>query len=147
MRCDSECRLQLLWVPPRSFLLISVAALMEAFVLARCLTTVCLVALICALLSHFEQARGEPDIVATRFDTSTWVRTVDGWEPPQALRTTLRADTLPRLHPLAVAGFQISASLLALIVFPAAKSLAERRREQQSSGQLSDLRSLIFLRS
>ena len=99
--------------------------------MARCLATACLVALICSVLSRFEQAQGNRDIAASRFDSSTWVRTVDGWEPPQALRTTLRADTMPRLHPLAVAGFQVSASLLALLAFPAAKSLAERRQEQR----------------
>lgn len=115
--------------------------------MARCLTTVCLVALICSCLSHFEQAKGERDFVATRFDTSTWVRTVDGWEPPQVLRTTLRSNTLPRLHPLAVAGFQISASLLALLAFPAAKSLTERRQEQIARDDRGGIRSMVFQRS
>lgn len=93
----------------------------------RCVVTVASVALLSGLLSHIQQAQGQRDFASVRSTGPTWVRTVDGWEPSIALKSDPDAATPPTLHPLLVASFQLSASLFALLAFPAAQAVAGNR--------------------
>lgn len=87
--------------------------------LVRPLITIAAVALLSGLLSHWHQAQGQREGAAARADGTTWIRTVDGWEPSIVLQSQPEPATTPALHPLLVAGFFLSASLLALLAFPA----------------------------
>ena len=87
----------------------------------RCAVTIAAVAVLSALLGHWEHARGQRGAPAATAATDTvWVRTVDGWEPNTVLQASSSSAAPPALHPLLVAGFQLSASLLALLAFPGA---------------------------
>ena len=88
----------------------------------RCVVTVTAVALLSWLLSQWQQAQGQREVAAVRADGTTWVRTVDGWEPSIVLESQPEPATPPTLHPLLVASFQLTASLLALLAFPEASS-------------------------
>ena len=96
--------------------------------MSRLLVTVSIVAGISGLVGHFDAAQGQREFSASRFDSSTWVRTVDGWESPDTLRPVPPIASLPTLHPLLVAGFQLSASLLALMAFPEVRSVGQRSK-------------------
>ena len=103
------------------------AAALENPPLLRPLVTIAAVALLSGFLSHWQQAQGQREVAAARAaDGSTWIRTVDGWEPSIVLESQPDPATPPTLHPLLVAGFFLSASLLALLAFPGAQSRAER---------------------
>lgn len=91
----------------------------------RCLVTVAAVTLLSSLISHAPQAQGQREVFATDSHGTTWVRTVDGWEPSAALHTQPDSATPPALHPLLVAGFFVSASLLALMAFPDASGASD----------------------
>jgi hypothetical protein len=69
-------------------------------------------------MSDRQQAQGQREVFATDSHGATWIRTVDGWEPSHVLEPPTDPATPPALHPLIVAGFQLSASLLALLAFP-----------------------------
>ena len=99
----------------------------------RCLATVVIVASVSYAISLLEQANGQNEFAGSRFDTSTWVRTADGWESPSAWESPGPVVSRPTLHPLLVTGFQLSASLFALVAFPGALSAAERRRAETDS--------------
>jgi hypothetical protein len=86
--------------------------------LLRPLVTIAAVALLSGLLSQWQLAQGQKEVVAGRSDGTTWVRTVDGWERSSVLQPQPEPATPPALHPLLVAGFFLSASLLALLAFP-----------------------------
>lgn len=78
----------------------------------RSLLTILTVAALSGLINRWERA---PAAVAGRGD---WVRTIDGWEP----RRVLNRDIPPasrQVHPGLVAAFQLGASTLALVAFPA----------------------------
>jgi hypothetical protein len=98
--------------------------------LLRCLVVVVSVVLLSGLLNHFQLVQGQREIsretASAQPLATSWVRTVDGWEPRIALELD-PAATPPALHPLAVASFQVFASLLALLAFPAAHALAGAR--------------------
>lgn len=84
-------------------------------VLLRGIITVVAVAALGAMISKFELARGErsqPAPTPTR-----WVRTVDGWEPAEALRLAPNQSPTPALHPALVASLQAGISLFALMAF------------------------------
>jgi hypothetical protein len=99
----------------------------EASALLRCLIVIACVALLSGLLNHFQLAQGQREFVAgpTPQNTpeQTWVRTADGWERSSVLQPNLNPIGPPALHPLLVAGFQVTASLLALLAFPAVRAL------------------------
>jgi hypothetical protein len=99
--------------------------------LLRCLIVIVSVALLSGLLNHFQHAQGQreiaKEIASIQSSATSWVRTVDGWEPSIALELDPDAATPPALHPLLVASFQVFASLLALLGFPAAHILAAAR--------------------
>jgi hypothetical protein len=106
----------------------------ETSALLRCLAVVASVALLSGLLNHFQLAqgqfqlaRGQEELASVQSASPDWVRTVDGWEPIIALESDPDAATPPVLHPLLVAGFQVTASLLALLAFPAVRTLAGAR--------------------
>lgn len=109
----------------------------------RCVITVIIVAGISASLGFLEQANGQREpVVSTRFDSSTWIRTVDGWEPPSVLTVVPKEEWTPTLHPALVAGFQAGASLFALLAFPAARSVAQQRAiaaKARKTGSLAGL--------
>ena len=126
--------------------------MLEYLFLVRCAIVVCLVAALGGLLSHFEQTRVRSDYVdnrveSTLVDTSTWVRTVDGWEPPEVLQVELPEDRTSRLHPSLVAFFQLGASLFALLAFPAAKSPSQRKQEASDDWHWDVLAGIRLLRS
>ena len=93
----------------------------------RCLVTIVSVALLSGLLDHVQQAQGQREFASARSTGTDWIRTVDGWEPSIVLELDPGSATLPVLHPLLVASFQLIASLFALLAFPAAKAVAEGR--------------------
>ena len=94
------------------------AAALENPPLLRPLVTIVAVALLSGLLSHWHQAQGQREVAAARSDGTTWIRTIDGWEQSIVLEAPAEPPAIPALHPLLVAGFFVSASLLALLAFP-----------------------------
>jgi hypothetical protein len=88
--------------------------------LLRSFSIVATVAVIAALISHFESAQAERQSQVTQ---TAWVRTIDGWEP-SAVLTADSASTPPLLHPSLVACFEVGASLFALLAFPSRNATA-----------------------
>ena len=88
--------------------------------LFRPLLTISAVAAISCCIAHFERAQGQQST------TSTWVRTVDGWEPSGVLDVEPRPSEAINLHPALVASFQLGASLFALLAFPSQKPSAKQ---------------------
>jgi hypothetical protein len=88
--------------------------------LFRSLLIIVSVAGIAAIISHLESAQAErqPQVQQT-----AWVRTVDGWEP-SAVLTAQSVSAPPSLHPFLVAGFELGASLFALVAFPSKRPAA-----------------------
>ena len=80
--------------------------------LFRPLITISTVAAISCFLAHLENAQGQLPVA------TAWVRTADGWEPSGVLRVERRPTEVSPVHPLLVAGFELGASLFALIAFP-----------------------------
>jgi len=78
--------------------------------LHRCIFTILAVAAISGALGRIDAARGQRD-------PGDWVRTAQGWES-RAILATPAPSQPPRLHPFAVAAFQLSASLLVLVGLP-----------------------------
>lgn len=93
----------------------------------RCVITVASVALLSGFLSHLQQAQGQREFASVHSTGPDWVRTVDGWEPSIVLMSDPDAATPPALHPLLVASFQLTASLFALLAFPAAQAVRANR--------------------
>lgn len=92
---------------------------------------------VAALSGVIQQLERAPAAVAERAD---WVRTVDGWEPRHVLVRDIPAVS-PQVHPGLVAAFQLGASMLALVAFPArvvvrrtAERAAPRRRRRVAAG-------------
>ncbi|MCH2113529.1 MAG: hypothetical protein MK171_01270 [Pirellulales bacterium] len=83
----------------------------------RFVLTISAVGILGICLAHLEVAQGQRSTLLGHSRTS-WVRTSDGWEPSDFLWLESRPFVRPALHPLLVAGFQLSASLFALIAFP-----------------------------
>ena len=100
----------------------------EIVPLVRSVVIILSVALLSGLLSHFQQAQGERELASASGASPEWVRTVDGWEPSRALLAESNPALPPTLHPLLVASFQLTASLFALLAFPAVRVLAGDRK-------------------
>lgn len=90
--------------------------------------TVASVALLSWMLSHLQQAQGQREVASVGSSSTSWVRTVDGWEPSIVLQSDPNAASPPTLHPLLVASFQVTASLFALLAFPGVKAAAGDRK-------------------
>ena len=84
----------------------------------RCLITLAAVVVLSYVLNSFHGVAGRRELTprsyAERAET-TWVRTADGWEPSGAVEPPRQAEPEPALHPLLVAGFMLTASLIALV--------------------------------
>lgn len=91
--------------------------LLGAALLYRFVLTTAAVAMLSYCLAHFESARGQRHMVGGPAEAS-WVRTSDGWAHGESLWPAQRPSVRPTLHPLLVAGFQLSASLFVLVAFP-----------------------------
>lgn len=107
----------------------------------RAILTILLVAGLAALIACLENAGG-------RESPDDWLRTVDGWQRRQVVELPPR-EPQTQLHPSLVAGFQLSASILALAMFPSrattirppmgqsAAPLARRRRRRRVTANIS----------
>lgn len=105
--------------PPISFLIgqVSRGHLSGGLDVYRFALTIGAVGILSTCLAHLEIAQGQRSTSLGHPGTS-WVRTSDGWERSDLLWLESRPFVRPALHPLLVAGFQLSASLFALIAFP-----------------------------
>jgi hypothetical protein len=75
------------------------------------------VAALSAWIASAEHAPSVAAAPAAHGSAEDWIRTADGWERRAALNPGPRV--LPSsIHPGVLAGFQVVASLLALLVFP-----------------------------
>lgn len=88
-----------------------------SFAVLRSLLIIGVVAAVAAGLNRLEHAHSQISTV-----TPAWVRTVDGWERSSVLTTMPATEHSPAVHPGLVAGFQLGASLFALLAFPYRKS-------------------------
>jgi len=101
---------------------------LEVLLLFRACLTIVAVAALSACLVELRDAQGQRSMTADATRT-TWVRTVDGWEPSTVLKLGPRPRGTPSLHPVLVASLQLGLSLFALLALPTAnvsvrKSLA-----------------------
>lgn len=103
----------------------------EIVPLVRSVVIILSVALLSGLLSHLQQAQGERELASASAASPKWIRTVDGWEPSRVLLPESDPALPPVLHPLLVASFQLTASLFALLAFPAARVLAGDRKARR----------------
>ncbi len=121
------------------------AASHEASPVHRSVLIVLAVAALSAWIASAERAPGVAAAPTAHGSPEDWIRTADGWERRAALNPGPRV--LPvSIHPGVLAGFQVVASLLALLVFPgravparapAPASATQRRMSRHQSAELS----------